>query len=93
MKQQKLWRRWFGRKERIEITHETSTRLVIRTAAAAEFIRCPKCGCELPGISTVAESEWLNDSNHESSRQLVLHACKTRSDVERTVQELSPGDQ
>lgn len=48
MKQPKLWRRWFAKQtERIEITHETNTLIIMRASRGLTPVRCPECGSDL----------------------------------------------
>lgn len=48
MKQPKLWRRWFAKRtERIEITHETNTVVVMRASGMSTRVRCPECGSDI----------------------------------------------
>ena len=48
MKQPKLWRRWFAKQtERIEITHETNTLVVVRASRSLTPVSCPECGSDL----------------------------------------------
>lgn len=58
MKQPKLWRRWFAKQtERIEITHETNTLVVVRASRGLTPSSCPECGSDLHSDdSTAAEA-------------------------------------
>ena len=44
-----MWRRWgFGkRRERIEITHETNTVVIMRKLPPSQPVVCPECGSGL----------------------------------------------
>jgi hypothetical protein len=74
MKQPKLWRRWFAKRtERIEITHETNTLIVMRASRSLTPVDCPECGSD------------LHSHNGANSEALICHALVlTQTSGEKT---------